>query len=346
MGNARGIWVVRHCEPVKGGAGVCLGRRSDPPLSEAGMAHARELAERFDSADLDQVHCSPLLRSIQTAACLGEHQVVPDLTEQDHGSWDGMAWPDIKERFPELYAARADDNSLVPPDAEPCDAAADRYERALLATQGDCLAVVHKGALSALLCRLLDVSPKRMWRIAVPYGCCMLLKERNGRLDALPSEEEAASLFEQCGTPERVILHCRAVAELACEIAGDLSSCGVDVSQKLVHAAAMLHDIARTQPDHPACGARFLERRGYPHVAAIVAGHHDACQEVQPLDEAAVVFLADKLVCGTERVSIEERFARSAQACKTEEARAKHAALLATAERIAGEVLRVTGKRR
>ena len=182
----RDIWVVRHCEPEKGDAGVCLGRKGDPPLSEKGVAHARELGERFAArfaeSELGAVYCSPLLRSRQTAAHFGDYRVLPDLIEQDYGVWDGMAWPAIKERFPELYAARALDNSLVPPDAETCDEAAARYEQALLMTRGDCVAVVHKGALSALLCRLLGKEPARMWELAIPYGCRILLHEHAGRL--------------------------------------------------------------------------------------------------------------------------------------------------------------------
>jgi len=178
----RDIWVIRHCEPAKGAISVCLGRKNDPPLSEVGLAHARELGERFAAVKLHNVYCSPLLRSRQTAGCIGDPQVMPELIEQDYGVWDGMAWSDIKEHFPELYVARAHDNSLVPPDAETCVVAADRYVRALLATQGDCAVVAHKGALGALLCRLLDVDPAEMWTLDLPYGCCILLHEHEGRL--------------------------------------------------------------------------------------------------------------------------------------------------------------------
>ena len=179
----RDIWLIRHCEPVKGQVGICLGRKDDPPLSEAGLAHARELGTHFADCKLDNVYCSPLLRSRQTAECIGDCQVASELIEQDYGAWDGMAWSDIKERYPELYAARARDNSLVPPDAETCGEAALRYEHALLATQGNCAAVVHKGALGALLCRLLDIDPAELWTLDIPYGCCILLHEHEGHLE-------------------------------------------------------------------------------------------------------------------------------------------------------------------
>lgn len=187
----RTIWAVRHCEPVKGEESVCLGQNGDPPLSPEGLAHARRLGERFAGCELDNVYASPLLRSRQTAACIGAYHVIPDLVEQDMGEWDGLPWSAIKERFPELYAARESDNSLVPPGAEACGEAAGRYERALLATQGNCVAVVHKGALSALLCRLLDAEPARLWEISVPYGCCVQLAESEGRLSVVTVQVEA-----------------------------------------------------------------------------------------------------------------------------------------------------------
>ena len=190
----RDIWLIRHCEPVKGVVGVCLGRRGDPPLSEAGLACARELGTRFAASKLDNVYCSPLLRSRQTAEHIGSCQMIPDLIEQDYGTWDGMAWPDIKERFPELYAARSLDNSLVPPDAETCAQAAARYERALLTTQGRCAAVAHKGAMGALLCRLLGKNPAELWTLDIPYGCCILLHEHGGRLEV----DQAPAAFPAC----------------------------------------------------------------------------------------------------------------------------------------------------
>ena len=185
----RTIWVVRHCEPVKGGASVCLGQEGDPSLSPEGLVHAQRLGERFASCSIDNVYCSPLLRSRQTAACIGDCQVLADLTEQDMGEWDGLAWSTIEERYPELYAARARDNSLVPPGAETCEEVADRYERALLATRGNCVAVVQKGALSALLCRLLDKDPANLWEQGITYGACVRLVEHEGRLSVAKPDD-------------------------------------------------------------------------------------------------------------------------------------------------------------
>ena len=108
-----------------------------------------------------------------------------ELSEQDMGEWDGLEWTVIKERFPDLYWARGCDNSLVPPEAETCEEAADRYERALLATQGNCVVVVHGGAFSALLCRLLDANPANLWELGIPHGGCVRMVEHDGHLSVM-----------------------------------------------------------------------------------------------------------------------------------------------------------------
>ena len=64
----------------------------------------------------------------------------------------------------------------------------------------------------------------------------------------------------------------------------------------------------------------------------MIALHHDF--EGDSLNEAALLFLADKYIRGTERVSLEERFAASADRCTDEEARAAHERRYQAAKRL------------
>ena len=78
----------------------------------------------------------------------------------------------------------------------------------------------------------------------------------------------------------------------------------------LVAAAALLHDVARAEPAHADAGADLLVRLGYPRLAPPVRSHmHLGGAAGAPLDEAQVVYLADKLVLGDRVVGLEERFA-------------------------------------
>jgi len=342
----RTIWLIRHCEPKGAGNGICLGRRGgDPRLCAAGIKQACELASRFERIGVDRVYTSPLLRARQTAKSLGAALVLDGLTEQGMGEWDGLSWDEIRASYPELYEMRAADKSLLPPGAESCEAAANRYVEALESTEGDCLAIGHRGSIGSFLCRTLGHPYSDAWAFQIPYACVMRLNVRDDRFEPYPTPDQAASLYRECGTPEQVVRHCRAVADLSFEIACDLASRGVPLSPDLTRAAALVHDVCRAEREHPARGAEVLERAGYPIVAQIVRKHHSADQRIDVPDEASVVFLADKLVVGTRRVSLEERFERSRAKCATEEARAKHAVLLETSRAIRSAVERIGSAR-
>jgi membrane-bound lytic murein transglycosylase B len=69
-----------------------------------------------------------------------------------------------------------------------------------------------------------------------------------------------------------------------------------------------LHDIAKGRPAHADAGAARLAGLGYPDLAGIVARHMDFELAGAPLDAAAVVFIADKLVREDRRISLETRF--------------------------------------
>ena len=132
-----------------------------------------------------------------------------------------------------------------------------------------------------------------------------------------------------------MIAHCRAVAEKAIQLLDRLESGapdGVKLHRDLLRSAALLHDIARTQPDHAAVGAAWIRTLGYPDVADIVSLHHDFSGPEH--SEAALLFLADKYEQGDREVSLEERFSASLSRCQTPDALQAHAKRFETAKRI------------
>lgn len=191
----RAIWLVRHCKPEAPLAKTCLGRKGDLPLSAEGRAQAKALAERMKPVRYGALYCSPLARSIQTAAFLGEPIVLPGLTELDMGKWDGLDWETIKRDYPDLYEKRAADKSIMPPGAEGCQAAALRYAEALRSTKGDCVVVGHRGAMGSFLCQLLGLPYARAWDLGLEHGCMVRIDVdvRNG-VFRLASEHESQLL--------------------------------------------------------------------------------------------------------------------------------------------------------
>ena len=101
----------------------------------------------------------------------------------------------------------------------------------------------------------------------------------------------------------------------ALEIAAALP---LSLDTTLLAQAALLHDIARTHADHAQLGAIWLEKLGYPTVAESIRQHHDL--ETPALDEASIVYIADKCLRGAARVPLAERFAASRKKCQSQEA--------------------------
>ncbi len=83
-------------------------------LSEEGKFQAGRLAERLADDSVKAVYCSPLTRTVQTAAILAvPHQLAlihdDGLREIHHGHWEGMRRADVESQFPEEYAAWEED---------------------------------------------------------------------------------------------------------------------------------------------------------------------------------------------------------------------------------------------
>ena len=109
--------------------------------------------------------------------------------------------------------------------------------------------------------------------------------------------------------PERGLAHGRAVAQVATALGQELNRHGSKLDMDILHNAALLHDIAKGQPQHEARGAEMLDSLGLGRLSAIVATHRDVPPPVfRPLTEKEVVCLADKLVRGSRRVSVRQRF--------------------------------------
>ncbi len=130
--------------------------------------------------------------------------------------------------------------------------------------------------------------------------------------EGLPSDKECRVLMDEIqALPPSIAAHCRVVAAVAQRLATALNAAGVFINIELVRTAALLHDIARTGKAHARAGAQLLQTHGFTRLAPIVAVHMDLDVDVgQPIDEAQVVYLADKLVAGDQRVDLAQRFAR------------------------------------
>lgn len=333
------IYLIRHGEPLfQTKEHYCIGLKSDLSLSNKGCEQAKHLSEGFQF--IHTIYSSNLRRSKETAELiLGNKNivVVDGLEEVDVGTWEGMTFKDIQAYYPQIYKDRGVDWGVPPLYGETLENASKRglcgIWSILERSTGDIGIVTHDGLIRSLVWKLEALDSKKDVMPKQEYGAitvlCMENDElsviaRNRKLDAVPSKKEMEELFHELDTPETVCQHCVAVAAVCKELYDALEDKPEDLSKELLVASALLHDICRREGrKHPNIAEEILRRRGYLYLARIVGCHHDI-QLQEKLNEEQILYLADKLVQGTKRVTIEDRFMISREKCKTKEALEKN----------------------
>ena len=332
----RRVYLIRHAMPdIPFGERWCVGGETDLPLNALGRMQAALLPFLPELQSVTAVFCSPLSRARESALPLDPApRVIEGLEEQRMGVWDGLSFREIRERFPALYEARENDLSALPEGAESLETVRERMERALRRclreSEGDIAVVSHRTALATVIGRrelLLHASMSE-----VNWDGERLEPESYGVRPHPPLTPALAERLLRAAAPgERVEAHCRAVAAEALRLARALP-----LDHELLESAALLHDVARSEKDHARLGAAWLRELGFEAAAAIVEQHHDWADGA--IDEAALLFLADKCVREDRRVSLAERFAESEKRCLTPEARAAHAARREAAFRLRDQI--------
>ncbi len=200
------LYLIRHAEPELGGKShVCLGGRSDVPLSTEGLARAAAAAKCFpDTLDV-KIYSSPMLRARQTAAEISAGrwnvELLPGMEEIDCGEWDGLSFEEIRAVYPELYAQRGGDLLLTPPGGESLESAAKRGMTALESLKGESaeniIVVAHKGINRMLLSLMMGREVADYRSLGQDYVAINCLRLEQGRfiveavnLDAAEFETE------------------------------------------------------------------------------------------------------------------------------------------------------------
>jgi broad specificity phosphatase PhoE len=160
--------------------------QSDVPLNHVGMAQAERAAPYLAALRPAAIYSSDLSRATATADVLAKLTGLPvqlekDLRERGGGSWEGKTAAEIRQLYPDAYAA------WQPPDGEPALAVADRASLALGriadGLPGGSLAVVvgHGACLGFGASRLLGI-PDGV-RALGPFANChwSVLAHRNDR---------------------------------------------------------------------------------------------------------------------------------------------------------------------
>lgn len=129
----------------------------------------------------------------------------------------------------------------------------------------------------------------------------------------VPTYDEIMSLYGRYEMLSNIREHSLLVGEVALAVCGALVP-GCTVDKELTYAAALLHDITktesfRTKEPHAESAEKLLIELGYPEIADIV-GQHVTLRNFEPegdLNEAEIVYYADKRVCHSEIVTVKGR---------------------------------------
>lgn len=120
-----------------------------------------------------------------------------------------------------------------------------------------------------------------------------------------PSLAACDAWLDAWALPDHIRRHSELVAWMAYVLGVMLRDVGVDLDPILAHRGGLLHDLDKlhtleSSQGHGDVGAAFVREQGYPHLAAIVAGHvmrMDAgATAADPSWETQLVFFCDKLV--------------------------------------------------
>lgn len=147
-----------------------------------------------------------------------------------------------------------------------------------------------------------------------PDDATRMAERLNRTLDlTIPDAKECLALhrlYDPGPNRRQVRAHCLSVARVAVRLGATLLQAKRGISLEILASAALLHDIAKGQPDHARLGGEFLRHQGFSSVAGIIAEHHDA--HALAADEVNASFLlcvADQLVVEDRLEGLQKRFA-------------------------------------
>jgi 2,3-bisphosphoglycerate-dependent phosphoglycerate mutase len=154
------VLLARHGETVSNVEGRWQGQ-TDSPLTERGLAQARELARALANEPLAAIYTSDLGRAFNTAQEVARLQHLevtkePRLRELDVGRWTGRLGAEIRESEPDLIALwRERPADLQIPGGETLAQAQQRalavIDESLPRHQGQTVVIITHGALTQCL---------------------------------------------------------------------------------------------------------------------------------------------------------------------------------------------------
>ncbi len=186
------LYLVRHGESTWNEVGRIQGKQ-DPPLSDLGRRQARALAGGLRHEQLDAIYSSSQQRARSTAEIVaGVHglpvTIVEDLTEIDHGHWEGLTQLEVEQQFAasfQTWLQRPSQTQM--PGGEHClslqQRVLDAWQHILVEEKGHHVLIVsHDIPIKVMIADVLGLELDRIGQFAVANAAISVVQAIDGRL--------------------------------------------------------------------------------------------------------------------------------------------------------------------
>jgi CTP:molybdopterin cytidylyltransferase MocA len=144
---------------------------------------------------------------------------------------------------------------------------------------------------------LLDMDTKEDFKILYDH----VIKE------PYPDHEECMEILRLSNIKKEAIEHMLSVSEFSKKVAVLLNEKGYDLNINAAYSGGLLHDVGKGKKDHAKEGGKIVCSFGYDCLSEIVSEHMELINS-NKIGEKEVVYICDKLLMGTEIVSLNKRF--------------------------------------
>ncbi len=177
------ITFLRHGATIYTEADRLSDKDNYPPLNETGKEEMEAISQWIKKRGImaDKILCSPETRVTQSAAilskiCKQDFEVIPDLTAKKSGTWSGLSFEQIEEKYPkELEAYHNDRCNFVMPNGESINQFNERINEVIekIVKENDSsrvILVTHGDIIQSAVAKVLHIPADYQTRIIIPTG--------------------------------------------------------------------------------------------------------------------------------------------------------------------------------
>lgn len=180
----RYIYLIRHGKTEYSGEKRYLGH-TDCKLSEEGIDEIKQMTDIFirNNIIIHSVFSSDLNRCKTTMKIIfpeKEAILLKELREINMGTWDGLTFQDVKNKYPEDFKRRGENIAdFIPSNGESfreCQRRAVKAFYHIVSTSKGNIAICsHAGFNRTLLCHFMNIELQDIFSIKQDYGCINII---------------------------------------------------------------------------------------------------------------------------------------------------------------------------